>query len=118
MRVTGSGILEGLSTRVDGSVVLKLATQEMDSTDAGRLFELRNKYVKFQVSDTNIDKVSETLVDELQLPDQKGVKTPSQRLRAVLFRVNEAQGGTKESFDEFYKSRMEELINHFKQKLD
>lgn len=44
-------------------------------------------------------------------------KTPSQRLRGVLFRYFEQQGSNGE-FNDFYKTQMETIINHFKSKLD
>ncbi len=118
MKVVGSGILEGISTRNDGSIKLIIGTQELDSTDAARLFELRNKFIKYLLSDSNIDPASEALIDDLHLKDGKKSKTPAQRLRAVLFRVFEQEGGKEENYDDWYKERMEEIINHYKKKLN
>ena len=44
-------------------------------------------------------------------------KTPSQRLRGVLFRVWETEG-SKGEFNDYYRTEMERIINHFKNKLD
>ena len=44
-------------------------------------------------------------------------KTQSERIRNVLFVLNQQENGG-ENFDEFYKSKTEELIQHFKNKLD
>ena len=41
-------------------------------------------------------------------------KKPSQRLRAVLFRVWEQQTDQKEDFEAYYRRIMEELINKYK----
>ena len=61
--------------------------------------------------------------DDLDLPElkmtEKDDKTPSQRLRAVLFRLWEKEG--KQEFktsDEHYKYFMEKLIDHWKVRLD
>lgn len=44
-------------------------------------------------------------------------KTKSQRLRNVLYRVHE-QTNTDIDFNSFYAQKMEELIEHFKKKLN
>ena len=44
------------------------------------------------------------------------VKSPSQRLRAVLFLLWEQQGSWGD-FDTWYKAKIEEIIEHFKGKL-
>jgi hypothetical protein len=118
MKTIGTGIVEGLSTRADGSVVIKIATQELDSTDAARIFELRNKYVKYIFSDSNISEADEKLIDDLHLKDGRKIKSPAQRLRSVLFKVYELEGSAPEQFDQWYKEKMEELISFFKKKLE
>ena len=117
MKNIGTGILEGIRTRNDGSLVFTVATQEIGSTEAARLFELRNKFLKYLLTDENISPLDEKLIDELKLKDGKKVKTKSQRLRAVLFRVWE-QKETGLSFDEFYDGEMEKHIENYKQTLD
>lgn len=49
--------------------------------------------------------------------DDKG-KTPSQRLRAVLFVSWQQDNKGFDDFDSFYKHKMNEVIEHFKSKLD
>ena len=44
-------------------------------------------------------------------------KTPSQRLRGVLF-VKWTQEGEKGVFQDYYNTEMEKIINHYKNKLD
>ena len=62
--------------------------------------------------------------EELNLPEVKvesGEKTPGQRLRAVLFRIWENQGGTsrqdKKTFEQYYREQMERIINKAKEQL-
>lgn len=118
MRNVGSGVLQSISSLADRSVKLTIVTQELDSTDAARLFEMRNKFIKYLFSDSNIDPASEALLNDLHLQDTRKVKSPSQRLRAVLYLLNKQTGGTEENFDTYYQQHMEEIINHFKAKLD
>jgi len=45
-------------------------------------------------------------------------KTPSKRLRGVLYRVWEKHPDGYELFEDFYRAQMERIINHFKNKID
>lgn len=117
MKIVLDGCIEGLKTRQDGSVVLSFATQELEPDTAGRLFQFRNKYVKSLFSDNGITKLEEELTDAAEIADGRKSKTPSQRMRNVLFLVHTSNGGTKDDFNKFYASEMERIIEHYKQKI-
>ena len=66
---------------------------------------------------------SEVTVDEIEIIDNIDIelgnsKTPSQRLRNTLYVLwsNKPEGFTE--FKEFYKFKMEKIINHLKSKID
>ena len=46
MKIVLETIVESISSRVDGSISIKIGTQEMDSSKVGELFSLRGKFVK------------------------------------------------------------------------
>lgn len=117
MKIVLSAVLENLSTRNDGSIKLVFATQEMDSAMAGQVFQFRNKFCKVLISDSNITPLEEKLIDEENVQDGKKIKTQSQRLRAVLFRLHE-QTSPQIDFDTWYKEKMESIIEHYKTKLE
>lgn len=117
MKIVFTAILENISTRTDNSVKLTLGSQEMDSSNAAQMFELRNKFVKILISDNNISPLEDKLLDELKLKDGKKVKTHSQRLRAVLYRQWE-QENTGIDFDTYYGNKMDAAIESVKSKLD
>ncbi len=117
MKVVGSGIIEKIETRSDNSVKLIIGTQEIDSSEASKIFELRNKFVKYILTDSNISPLDEKLIDELKIKDGKRVKTKSQRLRAVLYREWEQQGLQIE-FDQYYDTIMEGYIEKHKANLE
>lgn len=117
MKIILDGVIEGISTRNDGSVKLSIGTQELDSSKAGDLFQLRNKYVKILLSDSNISALEEKLVDEEKVQGGKKAKSPQQRLRSVMFRVHEQQGISQE-FDQWYKTEVENLIDRYKEILN
>lgn len=110
-------IVESIATRADNSFKIVVGTQEIDRTQVADLFELVNKFSKMLLSTNNISPLEETLIDEQKLKDGKKVKTKSQRLRAVLYRVWEI-AETPLAFDEFYDAEMEKYIDMNKQKLD
>jgi hypothetical protein len=107
-------IVEGLSTRADKSIKIVLSTQELKDDAAPSLFALRGRecYCAFfpyevKLSDIQLPK---------EEPEFKGHKTPSERLRNVLFRVWQHRniGG---SFDLWRASEMERLIDSYKSEL-
>lgn len=57
-------------------------------------------------------------LDELETSYDDKEKTHSQRLRAVFYRCWEQDPEGYKDFDSYYKYRMEEIINHFKAKLN
>lgn len=109
--------IDGIASKVDGTVTIKIGTQELDKSSAGDLFGLRGKHCKVLISDSNITNVEAELVDNTQIAGVKKNKTESQRLRAVLFLVHQ-QASPDMEFENWYKSEMEKIIAHFKTKLD
>ena len=118
MKIVLESTIETIATRQDGTITIKIGTQELDPSKAGELFSLRGKFIKVLLSDSNITKLEEEAIDSTSLVSGKKNKTASQRLRAVLFKINELNGGNEESFEQFYKNEMEKVIEHFKKKLD
>jgi hypothetical protein len=58
-----------------------------------------------------------TDIDNLKVEYSDTGKPPSQRLRAVLYRLWEQTPEGYDVFNDYYLARMEKLINHFKDKL-
>src|SRR5256885_1798359 len=89
-----------VETMSDGGMKVVINTQELPSQDKAELMELHNKLGWFVFSTTGIK--------EEDIPDEPiefdGQKTYSERLRNVLFRLHEKQGGKPEDF-ESYRAR-------------
>jgi hypothetical protein len=117
MKIILSGTIESISTRQDGTIKFVFGTQELDSSQAGQLFQLRNKYAKCLLSDTNITPIEENIINEEIIKDGRKVKTQSQRLRAVLYRCWETSPQVQD-FDQYYNTETEKIIEHFKKKLE
>ena len=120
------GGVETIATRADGSIKVVVGSQELNSETMTRLFDLRRKvgYVLIstkEISQEQIDAV-ETSTSNMEFSE----KTPSQRLRGVLYvmwektQPKENDQGIEKfiDFDLFYKRKLNEIINHYKKQLD
>jgi hypothetical protein len=117
MKLVLETTVDSISSRVDNTVKIVISTQELDPSQAASLFAFRGKYVKVLFSDNNISPMEEKLIDEEVIQDGRKIKSSSQRLRSVFYKLWEA-GGSAGDFDSFYKSEMNRVIDHFKAKLN
>jgi len=100
---------DGYSSRADGSLGLRFTTQEMSDTSDIHRHVRQSGWLLFSEND-----IQSGDVPKEQATDNK---TPSKRLRDVLF-VLFAQEGGKGDFELFYRERMEKLIEFVKGKLE
>jgi len=108
-------IIDKIETLKDNSIKIVLETQEIEGKEALELFSLRNKYIYTFLKETPFEK------DELDIKEPmkefKTDKTPSQRLRSVLYVYWNEKKPTSD-FETFYKSKMSELTEYIKSKLN
>jgi len=80
---------------------------------------LHRKAVVFHISEGDeIPSDIEDIMSDVPIDKQTQKKSASQRLRGILYHLHVEQGGNKDDFDDFYQFKMNELINHFSNKLD
>ena len=109
--------LDRANRKKDGSVSITFVTDlEQSSEEFMQIDDLRNSrgilYYKAH------GELTQAEVDELDNVDiELEGKTKSQRLRAVMF-LNWKQSGDKRDFKEYYAGTMEQIIEHYKRKLD
>lgn len=113
--ITGDMILTGAATRADGSLSLRFATSELTSDEKAALMELQNRNLKvlLQPKDEAPDGIKE-------IKGEFDKKSPSQRMRAVLFCLWKLlcdQNKCEVSFESFYVREMERMINSIKDQL-
>lgn len=101
-----------ISSRVDESVGFRIATGKMQPEQLAQFFPLQNKNVEVFIKPHDHDGS-----EDIDVTSEAEEKTPSQKLRAVLF-VWHRQLGVKESFRDFYERQISLLIEKIKQKLD
>lgn len=114
MKVLLPAILSGVASRKDRSYSLKFDTRELRGQEASLLLDYL-QHEGYLLFSPNAD------IDEADIPDEKadamlGTKTQAQRLRAVLYRLYE-QTGKQGDFETYYRSKMEYIIELFKEKL-
>lgn len=95
-------IVNKVTTLKDRSIKIELLTREMPPKEMAELF--------FSVNNE---------IASVDIPEDTGdLKTPSQRLRAVLYRVWETDENKKSKFSTFtlyYNHVMEQLIDKYKE---
>lgn len=111
-------ILDGYSRRKDRTVSLRFITQEKTSQEVMKIDEMVDQFgiLYFRgEEEMNKDEVEELDKIDLDLYDEP--KSQSQRMRNVLYILWKQEGETGD-FKKFYKQKTEEIIQHFKNKLE
>lgn len=112
-----SGIVESLRSRKDRTVAIVLGTQELSPEKAGELFNTNGKIVVAYLSiKGDITQDEQEIIDSIE-PEQQG-KSPSQRMRAVLYRMWEQKPEGYKDFNLFYLHWMDKMIDGLKVKLN
>jgi hypothetical protein len=100
------------SSRADGSVGFGGCTPEMSSTEKVALFDLHNVLCEILIYPKGAK-----AVEVIKVNTEMEGKSPSTRLRAVIF-VLWKQKGEKEAFEMFYSQTMDKIIEWVKKKID
>lgn len=109
-----SGIVDGISLRKDSTLTIKIGTQEMSPSESAEIFKFGNKQVWIGISEIAISKLD--IPDEITEFDNE--KTPSERLRNVLWIYWDTKTDKSKSFEDFRRTYMDKIINSIKDKLD
>ena len=115
MKIQLPAIIDGVSSKKDRSLTIKLGTPELNPQDTAQLFNLANSQVWIAIADE--------VVTELDIPDTipefKNEKSLSERLRNVLYVYwKQQKQDTYKDFESFRKMTMERLIAMYREKLD
>lgn len=112
-------IIDGVATRKDKTLTVRIGTQELSGETAGELFGLQNALVFVAIKVEDFGKEEIEALERLKadaMADSR--KTESQRLRAVLYKLwQQNPEGYKDS-NSHYIAKMEAIIEHLKKKLN
>lgn len=110
-------ILDKMTTLSDKTCKVVFHTQELTPDQFGKIGENLQAY-GYLAFDKNVftnDFLEQMKSVKVDFDDQ--TKTPSQRLRGVLFVLWRQEPKGYEVFNDFYNYHMEKIINHIKNKL-
>ncbi len=113
--VITTGEIQGLRTLKDKSIRLTFDTQEMTPEQLTRVISMQNAFAKMYISTDNITQDEKDVIDNEQMDNQS--KSPSQRLRNVLFRYWEQDHKGYDDFNLYYNFMMSQIIEAYKIKL-
>jgi hypothetical protein len=110
-----SSMIEAVSTRVDGTYKIVVGTPELSPEQAASLFALKGRQGWFVFKENAItpDEVPDEPVTEF-----RDEKSPSKRLKSVLYLYWRDHTSKNPDFNTFYSSWMERKIQEIKDKLN
>jgi len=114
------GILDGIRSRADRTLAVIIGTQEMSPDQIGKLWSHYKNYIHLAVRDIpfNDEELQAFSSMKAEAPELLQRRTPSQKLRNVLYRVWEKEPEGFENFDNFYRKKVEEIISQYLKKLE
>ena len=112
-------IITSISTKMDCLKVTIETSGHPEGQHSVQLLEYQKSGVQGWFT-FNVHEIQpEDIADLPKLPRvEKGQKTPSERLRAIMFVAFTKDARGYKDFDEYYKARMEGFIDHIKKELD
>ncbi len=108
--------LEGVSTLKDGGVTVRFHTQELSASDKAVAFDFQSQFGWLLFKETEF-KDDDTKELEAIRKDTGG-KSPSQRLRSILYVLYQQRGENSITFEQFYSQQIEKVIDNIKRSLD
>ena len=111
-KIRTPAIITGVRSKVDKSLGITLATPELSPEEKAEFMRLQGiNLITFFVPAENADAPEYKVLKDIES------KTPSQRLRNVLY-VRWEQSGEGTDWNDYYRMRMEEFIDGEKSMLD
>ena len=109
--------IEGLTSRKDKTIKVTFGTQEMSPNDAAQVFQLNQRFCYIAIKEEPFQHDELNNIDSIKT-DLEINKTPSQRLRGILYVSYQQDNEGFKDFMTYYVSKMDKLCEHFKSKLD
>lgn len=115
--IVTDAILTSFSSRVDKSLGFRGVTPELSSAEKAAFMDMQGMNVRLLIEPKDYESDGKR-----EIKNPLSHKSPSERLRSVLFVVHKQlteKGKLKDqTFDEFYARQMEATIESYKQQLE
>lgn len=111
-------LIDRVTTLKDKTLRITIACNELPFDTMSKIFSLNQKFCYVAIKEENFLNEEIKAIESLKTDDFEKGKTPSQRLRRVMFLVWTTDKEGFDDFNSYYINKMERLIDHFKAKLD
>lgn len=109
--------IEAITTRKDKTLKVTIGTQELSPNDAAQVFHLNQQFCYMAIKPEPFTREETDTIDSLKA-DLSTAKTPSQRLRGILYLNYQQDSKGFSDFTTYYASEIEKICEHYKNKLD
>ena len=109
-------IIEGIASRKDKTMRITIGTQELTPFQASEVFSMSQQLCYVAIKKENFNPSEISSIETLKA-DYDNAKTPSQRLRGILFRNYEQESEGYKDFTTYYQAKIEKICEHYKSKL-
>ena len=117
MLIVGA-ILESYRSLKDKTIKVTFETQEPTPEQLIEISKHNQKFGFLAFKEDAFKQSEKDILESLESDYEETGKSKSQRLRAVLYKNYEQDKMGYKVFDDYYNRKMEELINHYKSKLN
>ena len=107
-----------VSNKLDKSASFRISTQELSPEQLAVLFSFTNSVGFIYFSESPISQADRDMIDGADVDFEDVGKSPSKRLRSVLWVLFGKKSENFTEFRDYYRAKMEKLINHFKDKIE
>jgi hypothetical protein len=109
--------IENLTSRKDKTIKVTFGTQELAPNDLAQVFQLNQRFCYIAIKEELFQQEELDTLDNIKTELEVN-KTPSQRLRGILFVSYQQDSEGFKDFMAYYVNKMDKLCEHFKSKLD
>ena len=103
--------IEGLTSRKDKTIKVTFGTQELSPNDAAQVFQLNQKFCYIAIKEETFQSDELDNIDSIKT-DLESNKTPSQRLRGILYINYQQNNEGYKDFMTYYISKMDNIRLH------
>lgn len=107
------GQISSIRAKVDRSISYTVNTSELSSEEKAAFFNLQNLNCTFIIKPADV-----TVTGIAEVKGEMDTKTPSQRLRNVLFILWTQNHEGHDTFDTYYLEKMNKFFEHLKEKIE
>jgi hypothetical protein len=111
-----AGQIESLATRKDKTIRLTIGTQELSPAEAAEVFQLNQQFCYIGLKPERFTSNETDTIESFQT-NYDSIKSPSQRLRAILYRNFENNDEGYKDFNLYYIAKIDKICEHYKSKL-